>query len=111
MSELVQSDRGRGADRMSQRVQLETVADRILRLPSDRTTRVGVDGVDGAGKTMFADELAQILRAAERPVSSASSGRFHPSQVRAIPAGAELAGGLFRRLQLRAALETVLLDP
>ncbi len=34
------------------------VADEVLRARDQGVIRVGVDGVDGAGKTMFADELA-----------------------------------------------------
>src|SRR5262249_54931799 len=56
MSLLVQSEGGRSADRMSRRAQLvKVIAKGILGLPSERVARVGVDGVDGAGKTMFAD--------------------------------------------------------
>ena len=112
MSELVQSDRGRRADRMSQRVQLlEIVADRILRLPSDRTARVGIDGVDGAGKTMFADELAQILRAADRPVIRASVDGFHHPKSERYRRGRGSPEGYFEDSYNYAALETVLLDP
>lgn len=39
--------------------------------------RVGIDGVDGAGKTCFADELAHALRAAGRPVVRVSIDDFH----------------------------------
>jgi uridine kinase len=66
---LVQSDGGRSADCMSRRAQLiETIAKGILGLPSERVARIGVDGVDGAGKTVFADELADILKSANRPI-------------------------------------------
>lgn len=44
--------------------------------------RVAVDGVDGAGKTVFADELADVLRAAGRPVVRVSVDDFH--HVRAV---------------------------
>jgi len=44
--------------------------------------RVGVDGVDGAGKTCFADELAAALRRRGRPVIRIGVDDFH--QVRAI---------------------------
>jgi uridine kinase len=39
--------------------------------------RVGVDGVDGAGKSFFADELAGELRAQGRPVVRASVDDWH----------------------------------
>jgi uridine kinase len=48
---------------------LARAAEAIERLPRDRRTLVGVDGLDGAGKTTFADRLAPLL---ERPVVRAS---------------------------------------
>jgi uridine kinase len=50
------------------------------RIPPPTTAtwlRVAVDGVDGAGKTTFADELAGVLTAAGRPVIRASVDDFH----------------------------------
>jgi uridine kinase len=44
--------------------------------------RVGVDGVDGAGKTCFADELAAELRRRGRPVIRVGVDDFH--HVRAV---------------------------
>lgn len=38
---------------------LERVARALLELPAASVVRVGIDGVDGAGKTTFADELAE----------------------------------------------------
>ena len=40
---------------------LGTVASTILAIPATRVVRVGIDGVDGAGKPVFGDELAQVL--------------------------------------------------
>jgi len=55
------TDRGeppaRGAQRMAV---LERVADAVPRL-TGRRVRVAVDGVDGAGKTWFADDVARVL--------------------------------------------------
>jgi uridine kinase len=39
---------------------LQRVADAVPRL-DDRRARVAVDGIDGAGKTWFADDLARVL--------------------------------------------------
>jgi uridine kinase len=44
--------------------------------------RVGVDGPDGAGKTVFADELAATLRERDRSVVRVSLDAFH--HVRAV---------------------------
>jgi uridine kinase len=55
------SDRGDAPVRGAQRVAvLERVADAVPRLPG-RRVRVAVDGVDGAGKTWFADDVARVL--------------------------------------------------
>lgn len=62
---------------------LERIADAILDLPSDRVRRVGIDGVDGAGKTVFADELAAALEARDAEVIRVSGDGFHhPRAVR-----------------------------
>ncbi|MBB4380457.1 hypothetical protein [Bradyrhizobium sp. SBR1B] len=37
------------------------LADRLVVAAPDQTVRVAVDGVDGAGKTTFADELGSIV--------------------------------------------------
>lgn len=44
---------------------LAAVADRVAALPRDRRVVVAVDGIDGAGKSTFADELVRAL--ATRP--------------------------------------------
>src|SRR6185437_4675361 len=44
--------------------------------------RVGIDGRDGAGKTSFADELAEAVGRLDRPVVRVSADDFH--QVRSI---------------------------
>jgi uridine kinase len=68
---------------MSREKVLETVAERIARLRPAHPVRVGIDGPDAAGKTTFADELAQRLVAFGRPVVRASIDGFHrPASVR-----------------------------
>jgi uridine kinase len=97
---------------MSQRVRVfETVADRILCLPADRTARVGIDGVDGAGKTMFADELAQTLQAARRPVIRATVDGFHHPKAQRYRQGRHSSEGYFADSYNYAALRAALLDP
>jgi uridine kinase len=59
------------------------VTQRLLALPQDRVARVGVDGVDGAGKSTFANELARSLEALGRRTIRASVDGFHnPKSVR-----------------------------
>ncbi|GGN46522.1 uridine kinase [Actinoplanes campanulatus] len=61
---------------------LRHVADRIAELDDGGGLRIGVDGVDGAGKTVLADELAAQLRVPGRPVVRVSLDDFH--HVRAV---------------------------
>jgi uridine kinase len=60
--------------------------DELLRVVADRLPAKGlvaVDGVDGAGKTTFCDDLASVLRADGRVVVRASVDDFHhPRAVR-----------------------------
>lgn len=56
------------------------IADAVPRRPG--RVRVGVDGPDGSGKTVLADELAEELRSRGRDVVRASADDFH--QVRAL---------------------------
>ena len=56
---------------------LRTLADRIVALPSTHPARVAVDGIDAAGKTTLANELAILLHTSGRPVIRASIDGFH----------------------------------
>ena len=56
---------------------LEFCAARIPRPPDGARALVGVDGPDGAGKTIFADQLAATVRAGGRPVVRISLDDFH----------------------------------
>lgn len=76
-----------------------------------RPVRVGVDGVDGAGKTTFADELADVLRTRGRTVLRASvDGFHHPREVR-YRRGRTSPEGFFHDSYDLGAFRTVLLDP
>jgi len=56
---------------------VELVATAIPPAGGADCVRVGVDGVDGAGKTCFADELAGVLRRRGRPVVRVGVDDFH----------------------------------
>ncbi len=59
------------------------VADAVLTTPATRFRRVGIDGIDGAGKTCFADELAEELKGRGTPVVRASVDGFrNPARTR-----------------------------
>lgn len=74
-------------------------------------TRVGVDGVDGSGKTRFAAELADAIRASGRPVVTASVDAFHRPRAQRYRQGADSPRGYFEDSYDYAALRRLLLDP
>jgi uridine kinase len=49
----------------------------IRRMTCPHPTRVAIDGIDAAGKTMLADEIAAALQEEQRPVIRASIDGFH----------------------------------
>ena len=59
---------------------LDAVAAGIPRPSGGGCARVGIDGPDGAGKTTFADELADVVRHLDRPVIRVSVDDFHHVQ-------------------------------
>ena len=87
---------------------LAHAAEAIAELPRDRRVLVAVDGVDGAGKTTFADRLAPRL---DRPVVRASEDDFlNPAAIRH-RRGRESPEGFFRDSYDLEALARLLLDP
>lgn len=56
---------------------LRMLAERIAALPFAHPARVAVDGIDTAGKTTLANELALTLQSCGRPVIRASIDGFH----------------------------------
>jgi len=65
------------------RALLESLAGTVLALPGDGVRRVGIDGVDGAGKTVFADQLGEVLVEHGASVIRAGvDGFHHPRSVR-----------------------------
>jgi uridine kinase len=62
---------------------LSELANRLVLASPDWTVCVAIDGVDGAGKTTFADELGDAVAAIGRRVIRASVDGFHnPKMVR-----------------------------
>jgi len=90
---------------------LGVIAGRIARLAPDRVVRVAIDGVDGAGKTTFADELADILRTLPRSVIRASVDGFHNPRALRYRRGRSSPEGYFEDSYNYAALKEHLLDP
>jgi uridine kinase len=90
---------------------LRDLAARLDARPAHPVLRVAVDGVDGAGKTTFADELAGVLRERGRTVIRASVDGFHmPRDVR-YHRGRASPEGFYRDSYDYEGLRTALLDP
>jgi len=76
-----------------------------------RPVRAGVDGVDGAGKTTFADALAEVLSGGGRPVLRASVDGFHRPADERYRRGRSSPEGFFLDSYDLDAFRRVLLDP
>ena len=87
---------------------LECAAAAIGSLPFVRRVLVAIDGVDGAGKTTFADLLAPLVG---RPVVRASADDFHNPRALRYRLGRDSAEGFFRDAFDVPALVHRLLDP
>ncbi len=90
---------------------LEHVAAAVLALPSRGPLRVAIDGVDGAGKTMFGDELRDRLVPSGRPVIRATVDGFHNTKPIRYRRGRGSPEGFYRDSYDYATLKRVLLDP
>jgi uridine kinase len=90
---------------------LAAIARRAAETAPRRIARIAIDGVDGAGKTTFADELADVVRGLGRPVIRASVDRFHnPTQVR-YAQGRQSPTGFFEDSYNYTLLKQYLLTP
>ncbi|HEY0453484.1 uridine kinase [Actinophytocola sp.] len=87
---------------------ISTVAAEIL---AREARRVAIDGVDGAGKTHFADELAAELTGRGVPVIRASVDGFHQPRVFRHRRGPDSPEGFFRYSFDYPRLIGLLLDP
>jgi len=90
---------------------LVEVAGRMVLAHPDRTLRVAIDGVDGAGKTSFADELGGFVAAKGRPVIRASVDGFHNPRAVRYHRGRHSPLGFFEDSYDYVALKRHLLDP
>lgn len=90
---------------------IDEVADLVDGHVHGPVTRVAVDGIDGAGKTTFADELAGVLRDRGQTVIRASVDGFHnPRKIR-YERGRHSAAGYYLDSFDYDRLRHVLLDP
>jgi hypothetical protein len=90
---------------------LSYVAGAILKLPAASVVRVGIDGVDGAGKTVFADELARVIETHGRSVIRASVDSFHNPRSRRYRLGRGSPEGFYLDSYDYTRLKELLLDP
>ena len=72
---------------------------------------IAVDGVDGAGKTRFADALAEELQRGSRAVFRASLDDFHRPRVDRYARGRDSAEGFYRDSYNYATFRRVLVEP
>ncbi len=87
------------------------LADQIAQRNCDHPLRVGIDGVDAAGKTSLADELVAPLEERGRPVIRASIDGFHNPRALRYRRGASLPEGYYQDSFDLTALRQVLLIP
>jgi uridine kinase len=94
-------------------VRTAVLADLAGRVPDrgDAPVLVAVDGVDGAGKTVFADQLAAAIEATGRPVVRAGVDDFHQPRGVRYRRGRDSPEGFWLDSFDVAALVRQLLDP
>jgi len=92
---------------------LRRVADRVIAhaVRPDRMALVGVDGIDGAGKSTFADELAAVLRARGIATDRSSIDSFHRPRAQRWAAGRSSPLGFYRDSHDLEQLHSHLLTP
>lgn len=88
---------------------LDALAARIAALP--RPALVGIDGVDGVGKTTMADALAAVLRAAGTTVVRVTMDGFHNPRAVRYRRGRTSPLGYFHDSFDLEAFRTVVLEP
>jgi uridine kinase len=98
------------ANSAERRQLIASVADVVL-ARVEPIVRVAVDGVSGAGKTTFADELAVQLRSAGRVTIRASADDFHRPKAERYRLGRDSPDGHYLESYDYEGLKRELLDP
>jgi uridine kinase len=84
------------APKQSRKTVITALANEILHNYGEGRVIVAVDGMDGAGKTEFANALAAQLAIGHRAVFRASIDDFHQPRARRYARGRESAEGFYR---------------
>ncbi len=90
---------------------LDALASEIVTLYGSGRVVVAIDGIDGAGTTHFADDLATTLVATGRSVFRASLDDFHRSRAERHARGADSPEGYYRDSFDYSTFRRVLLEP
>jgi uridine kinase len=90
---------------------LEAIAEFICHYEDKSLVRIGIDGVDGVGKTVFADMLAGAIRSRGRPVIRASVDGFHNPRTVRYQRGRASPEGFYLDSYNYGELRKTLLDP
>lgn len=90
---------------------METLIENILTIKHDRPLMVAIDGIDTAGKTMLAKELAESLRESGAKVIESSMDAFHNPRAIRYKRGSENPEGYYRDSFNITALTMSLLAP
>jgi len=90
---------------------LEQLARKIAACQPAHPLRVGIDGIDTAGKTSLADELKPLVEAIGRPVLRASIDGFHQPRETRYRQGANSPQGYFEDSFDLETVRAQLLDP
>ena len=99
------------ADREQTAPLIAEIAEAIRVYAAGSVVRVGIDGVDGVGKTVFADMLARAIASRGRPVIRASVDSFHNTREIRYRRGRTSPEGFYLDSYNYAELYRVLLDP
>lgn len=90
---------------------LEELAGRVLQMECPHPRRLAVDGIDAAGKTTLADELAVLLEGRGCPVIRASLDGFHRPRAERYRRGADSPEGYYHDSYDYPAMLEALLRP
>ncbi len=93
------------------RIVIEAIAADLSGLDLGHPVRVAVDGITGAGKTTFANELGDAVRILDRPCVNVTMDGFHHPRATRYRQGRGSADGYYEDAYDFAALRRELLDP